>query len=307
MIENRKTRQLLRTSLLVLNLVLIVVLILSIGIGLYSLRSQVIAHSMIKNQYFVFDLDHIEQKEEEIKPDRSVAITPTTVSQEKTNDNNSNQSPKIAILLTGLGLDKKATQMSLTLPPTVSLGFLPYTTSMKSLMHDAMQRGHEIFLYAPFQLDNADNNPGMLPILLSNSSEQNISNLERLTSGFINCTGIYSVHNEIFSQNGESVTPVVEFIKNKKMLLLLGNNKNIDILLNKYDNIIAHPIVVDTKLDKLTIKQNLKELVALAKVQGKVLGTLQGYPITINLLNEWIPSLIEQGVELVPVSSLRGK
>lgn len=305
MISDRKKRQLLRKILIVLNIVLVFVLAIVTVIGIYSARGRLITNSMMLSQYYIFDLDHLENKQEEIAPDRSVAVEEKP--KQDLNEAHKTQTPKIAILLTDLGLDKKSTQMSLTLPSAIGLGFLPYTTSMKPLMHEAMQRGHEIFLYTPFQLDNANNDPGMLPLLLNNPSSKNLSNLDRLLSGFINCAGVYGIHNEIFSRNLDAISPVIEFIKGKNMLLLLSNKNSLDALIKKYDNIIANPIILDTKLEIITIKQNLQQLVALAKLQGKVLGTIQGYPMTINILNEWIPSLIEQGVELVPVSALRGK
>lgn len=301
MIEDRRKRQILRTSLIVLNILLALSFIAVMCIGIYSLRSKLIAETMQNNQYYVFDLDHLEQKDEEIRPDRSVVID--APKQEAPKDGK--VTPRMAILLTGLGLDRKSTQMSLVLPAPIGLGFFPYTSGMKELLHDAATRGHEVFLYLPFELGDSTNDPGMLTLLASNPPEQNTANLERLLAGFVGCTGVYGVSNEVLSSNMGAITPIADTIKQKNMLLVLGSSADsLDLLKKRYDNIITNAIVIDTTLDSATIRQNLQQLATLAKIHGKVLGYIQGYPMTVNLLNEWIPTLIEQGVELVPVSAL---
>jgi polysaccharide deacetylase 2 family uncharacterized protein YibQ len=301
MIQDRKKRQIVRSGLIICSIVLGVILLIITAFGIYHLRSYIIGSSIAAEQYKSFTLSNLENGSSSLQPDsalKGIATPPKVLSQVG--------SPKIAILLTDLGFSKRATQISSTLPLEIGLGFYPYTTTMKPLLYQAVQRGHEVFLYAPFESGNPSINPGKLPLLITNTPEKNIQNLNRLLSAFKGYTGIYSVPSEIFTGNQDAINPIIEMINNKNLMFVISSKRDNFDKLFKQTNIIFSDITIDAELSLSSIKNNLQQLISVAKLHGKALGYAQSYPITINALLEWIPSLIEQGIELVPVSALRG-
>jgi polysaccharide deacetylase 2 family uncharacterized protein YibQ len=158
----------------------------------------------------------------------------------------------------------------------------------------------------PFESSLATNHPGKLALLTSQAHEENLANFNRLLSGFTGYAGIYSAREESFTDNINSLSPVLDVLNNKNLFFVLGAQKANADQISKKSNAIFNNIVIDDQLDTASIKRNLQQLIALAKLHGQVLGYAGSYPLTINLLAEWIPSLIEHGVELVPVSTMHG-
>ncbi|MES2215200.1 MAG: divergent polysaccharide deacetylase family protein [Pseudomonadota bacterium] len=299
MIQDRKRRQFLRTSLIIGNILLLLALVIVTIWGIYSLRNRLIQDSIESLQYYSFSLSNIGKEASSLEADYLANIKPVPKIAPPSG------SPKIAILLTNLGFSKRATQMSLILPVEVGFGFYPYTTTMKPLLYQAAERGHEIFLYIPFEQTDSSINPGKLSLLTAKSSDENITNINRLLSGFTGYTGVYAAPSEGFTKNPIAIAPVIEMINGKKLLLVLGEKRD-NTALTKEPNVLFSSLTIDEEPSPASIKSSLAEAIALAKLHGNVLCYAQSYPVTINLLLEWIPSLIEHGIELVPVSSLRG-
>ncbi|HET6519758.1 MAG TPA: divergent polysaccharide deacetylase family protein, partial [Geminicoccaceae bacterium] len=59
--------------------------------------------------------------------------------------------PRVALLVTGLGLWSAATEVALNLPPAVSLAFSPYTPDLPGLLKRARGAGHEVLLVLPME------------------------------------------------------------------------------------------------------------------------------------------------------------
>ena len=299
MIEDRKTRELIRKILIISSTILAIVALVVCIFGAYSLRTRLIQESENRGQFYTALLENTQPIQEHVVADRAVAAPAPVV------HNVVKKRPKIAIMIINLGFNRRATEMSLSLPSNVGLGFVPYTTSLKPLMYHAIERGHEVFLYMPFESTDV-NYPGKLPILSSQTQDVNKANVLRLLSGFVGYKGLYGTPSETFSHDVNNLQSVLDLLQNKKLLLVLGTHPNsIDQLpKSSSHDVVSSAMLIDNEPTASAIKNNLQQLIALAKIHGKVIGYAQGYPLTINLLDEWIPSLIEEDIELVPVSNI---
>jgi hypothetical protein len=63
-------------------------------------------------------------------------------------------------------------------------------------------------------------------------------------------------------------------------------------------------VFLDNERDVSKIKARLSELVALSQKNGRAIGIGHPYPETVQAIREKLPSLMEDGIEFVPVSSL---
>src|SRR5690606_27780599 len=96
------------------------------------------------------------------------------------------EAPRIAVIVTGLGISAKAADEALTrLPAAVTFAFTPYGGELAKLVIRARQNGHEVLLQAPMEpFDYPDNDPGPQTLLTSLSADQNIDRLQWLMSRF---------------------------------------------------------------------------------------------------------------------------
>lgn len=210
--------------------------------------------------------------------------------------------PTIAIFVSNLGLNKIATDLALSLPRQVSLGFLPYIDDIKSAATKATENGHEVFMYLPFETQKyPDDFPGKLPLLISLSDEENIKRMNELLHSFAGYVGIYGAPNEVFTDNYDRLGAILTEMASKKLTLLVSNGKK-DYSGEMANKILYADVIIDKEPNVPAIKKQLDHMVELAKSGKKVIGYAGSYPVTIYTLKAWIANLEEMGVELIPVT-----
>jgi hypothetical protein len=92
----------------------------------------------------------------------------------------SDRRPRIAVIVTGLGLNAALTQIAINhLPGNVTLAFDPYTDRLNDWMAQARAQGHEVLIGVPMEPnDYPDSDPGPATLLTSLSASDNKQRLE---------------------------------------------------------------------------------------------------------------------------------
>jgi polysaccharide deacetylase 2 family uncharacterized protein YibQ len=120
-------------------------------------------------------------------------------------------SPRIAIVITGLGVSGTATQSALSkLPGVVTLAFGPYGFEIDRTVARARDKGHELLLQIPMEpFDYPDNDPGPQTLLVSLSAEQNLDRLHWLMSRFQGYVGVSNFMGARFTASEPALAPVL--------------------------------------------------------------------------------------------------
>ena len=214
--------------------------------------------------------------------------------------------PKISIVVTNLGLNRRSTELALTLPTQCGLGFLPYTQSLKPLLHKAQGRGHEIYLYLPLQTSKALDNPGKYALMNNLSLEENEVRLNVILNSQARYNGVYSSYKEVFTEDMHASAMIFDQLDDKNLIFILGKGlaRGVPDHISSHNNIIPTNIIIDEQPDKDSIRNQLEELTKTAENEGIAFGYAQGFTLTIEMIRDWIPLLNKKGIQLVPVSEL---
>jgi polysaccharide deacetylase 2 family uncharacterized protein YibQ len=214
--------------------------------------------------------------------------------------------PQISIIVTNLGLNRRSTELALSLPKQIALGFLPYTKSLKPLLNKAQNKGHEIYLYLPMQTSQSEDNPGRYSLMRNLPLEENEVRLNVILNSHAKYDGVYSNFKESFTADKKSSEAILDQLNDIGLIFVLGKNyeNNLPRHIKSNNNIIATNIIIDLEPDKEIIKKELDKLIKIAKSEGTALGYAQGLILTIEMLRDWVPLLEKQGVKLVPISEL---
>ncbi len=311
----KRNKQQVKYYLIIVNVTLSIAFLALLFVGLAIVRPNIVNEAIERKQYIFFNINN---------PPVSATISetianksngkPQSVVEEPINSSyqpDKQQAlpvakPKIAIIVTNLGVNRQFTELTLTLPVQIGLGFLPYVTPLTPLLHTAHKKGFEIYLYLPFQTDHPSDNPGRYALETTSSEEENKLNLDNILSSHKNFHGVYSSYKEKFTLNQQATLPVLSQIKERGLVFILGNPYNplAAEYLKQYNNIIATSLIIDQEPDEELIKQNLRKLVEHAKQHKVALGYIGKYPLTISLLKEWLKTPYAKSVELVPISTL---
>ena len=108
-------------------------------------------------------------------------------------------SRSVGLIIGGLGLNAKATREAIeSLPPEVTLSFVPYADGLQGWIDMARAAGHEVLLEAPMEpKDYPDNDPGPYTLMADGQPPETTQRLDWLLS---RATGYFGVTNYLGSK-----------------------------------------------------------------------------------------------------------
>lgn len=214
-----------------------------------------------------------------------------------------NGNPRIAIMIGGLGLNAKATRQAIeTLPPQITLSFVPYAEGLQGWIDLARAHGHEVLLEAPMEpIDYPENDPGPYTLLAQAPPADTVRKLEWLLS---RAAGYYGVTNYLGSKFVASDAAMQTFASALRARGLAfvddgsAAGRGLGVPRASADRII------DDQLSAEAIDQHLLALEAGAIQDGEALGAGFAYPVTLAQVARWAQGLEQRGYQLAPASAL---
>jgi uncharacterized protein len=217
--------------------------------------------------------------------------------------------PKIAIIIGGLGLNRKLTQKAIRdLPGEVTLAFAPYGTELQDQVNKARGGGHEVFLQMPLEpIGYPANNPGPKTLLGDASEAENIDAMRWHMSRFAGYAGVVNYMGGRFLSMPRSIKPMFAELKSRGLLFVEDGSLALSATeaTAKSANLQARraQIVIDVDASPQAITAALNLLEEEAKSNGIAIGTGSGLEVTIDTLRDWAKEANQRGVVLIPVTA----
>jgi polysaccharide deacetylase 2 family uncharacterized protein YibQ len=218
--------------------------------------------------------------------------------------------PRIAIVITGLGLSASNTQAAINnLPPGVTLAFVPNLADVQNWVTLARQKGHEVLLQVPMEpYDFPDSDPGEYTLRVSVGEE---ANTKRLSWALTRITGYVGVTNWLggrFLSEPGSLEPMMTFLM-RRGLLFYDNGAASRSMAPMVAERLGAPFVqatntIDSIQASMEIDHRLADLEAEARAKGKAVGTGFRYPVTMERVTLWARGLPSRGFVLAPISAI---
>jgi uncharacterized protein len=221
--------------------------------------------------------------------------------------------PKVAVVISGLGIGMAATDLALkTLPPQVTLAFVPYGQSLQSEVDRARGAGHEVLLQVPMEpFDFPNSDPGPHALLVNATAEENMRRFNWAMSRFTGYAGYTNLLGARFLGEAGAIEPVLAEGA-KRGLMFFDNGASTRSLAStaaRHANatIATGTLALDDIQSAAAIDTKLVQLETQAKRDGFAIGTGQLYPVTVNRVADWAMNAGARGILVVPVSALAGK
>jgi uncharacterized protein len=212
--------------------------------------------------------------------------------------------PKIAIIVEGLGLNKASTEAALAkLPPTVTLAFSPYARDLKQLMDRAKRKGHEVLIEVPMESKAfpADD-PGPLGLLTSLDAKENGDRLDTILKEATGAVGVYDSTGSKFRESQVHIGEVKTKLKASNLFYVQGRPgvRVGDIAIPN----ATTDVVIDERPFRAAVDARFDFAERLAKFQGNAVAVMSARPISFERLALWVEQLPKKGVTLAPVSQV---
>ena len=223
-------------------------------------------------------------------------------------------SPKIAILLGGMGLNEKLTQKAIKdLPADITFAFAPYGNNLQEQVDRARKEGHEVFLQVPLEpIGYPATNPGPKTLAGDSSEAENIDALRWHMSRFTGYAGVVNYMGSRFLSMPNAIKPVLREVKSRGLHFLEDGSMALSATETAAKGlnmpIRRAQVVIDADPNPQAIVAQLTLLEEQATGTGFAVGTGTGLDVTINTVREWARAAAERGIILVPITaSFKGR
>ena len=218
--------------------------------------------------------------------------------------------PRIAVLVSGLGIGENATLGAIArLPAAVSLALSPYGGDLEKTATRAREAGHEILLQLPMEpFDYPDSDPGPQTLLASARPGENLDRAAWAMSRFPGFIGAVNFMGAKLMNEPAALEPVLKDLSARGLGFVddgSASGSQIAGVSAKTKLPTARAeIVIDAIARPDAIDAELARLETIARQKGSVLASASASPLTIDRLSRWSRDLEARGVRLVPVSVL---
>jgi hypothetical protein len=228
--------------------------------------------------------------------------------------NEADPRPRIAVVLTGLGLASKVTEAAIKeLPGGITLSFTPYSRKLNQWVALARANGHEVMLDLPMEPTSyPDDDPGPQALLTALSARQNLDRLRWTLDRVTGYVGLAGVMGSRFAASKEHMEPVLEELKGRGLLFLDNRASDRSLAAALAGEIGVPSAVNDRSLDRVqasrvAIDARLVQVENVARSEGFAVAMGRPYPVTIERLREWAKGLEARGFALAPISALANR
>ncbi len=221
---------------------------------------------------------------------------------------NRKDSPRIAIVIGGLGISASGTaDVFAKLPAPVTFAIAPYGADLEKLAQRARGENHEVLLQVPMEpFDYPDNDPGPQTLLSSLTSDQNIDRLHWLMSRFNGYVGIASYMGARFTASDQALGPVLRETA-KRGLIYVDDGASPRSVAGQIAGSHNLPfaktdLVLDAVPTPVEIDRALARLEMMARDNGAAVGIATAQPATIARIADWTKTVEGRGFVLVPIT-----
>ncbi len=234
------------------------------------------------------------------------------VSYRQTFSSNSSR-PRIAIIITGLGLRRDITENAIqSMPPGITFAFSPYGSDLQSYAGNSYRNGHEILMMLPMEpRDYPANDPGPHTLLTDLDAATNLDRLYWVLSRFLGYVGVISEMGSEFTASADDVGPIMQDLQRRGLLFVDSRATQFTVAASAASDLgmpfAVNDRYIDNSLNATDIRAHLQNLENVARATGVAVGVGQAIPVTMNTVTEWAATLAGKGIDLVPITSVVGR
>ena len=220
--------------------------------------------------------------------------------------------PRLAIIVSGLGLSADATRRAIGLPKEVTLSFTPYGADLETDVAAARQAGHEVLLDLPMEpISYPADDPGPHTLLTSLNPSDNIARLDWLLGRFKGYVGVINHMGSRFTASPDPLRPILRALKERGLMFVDSRSTSKSVAGGLAGQMQLPRAVNDRFLDheptRGAIDQSFAAAEGVARARGVAVVVARPFPVTLERMAAWLPILEAHGIEIVPVTALADK
>lgn len=219
----------------------------------------------------------------------------------------------VAIVLDDMGVNVPLSAQALTLPPPLTLSFLPYGEASLALAKKAKKQGHDIMVHLPMEpaahLEEPAANPGPNALYVADDLNSIITKTQKNLRDYLPlAVGVNNHMGSRFTSDKNSMMQVLPLIEAAGLFYLdslttpHSQVRAAAQALNLTVPLLQRDVFLDHVIGRPEVDAALQKLEQEAHHQGFAIAIGHPHSVTIQALQQWLPTLEAKGLQLVPLS-----
>ena len=217
--------------------------------------------------------------------------------------------PRIAIIIDDLGYHLAAGHRTVALPGPVVCAILPGTPRAAHLAKAAWERGKEVLLHLPLQSVDHHGTAEPVSITLDTTREAFADTFAAAIDSVPFAVGVNGHRGSLLTRHPGHMSWLMEEILRAGGLYFVDSyttHRSVALQIASEQGVpaIKRDVFLDSDPAPEKVAQEFERLKALARERGLAVAIGHPYPATLAFLEQAIPDLVEEGIQLVPLREL---
>ena len=217
--------------------------------------------------------------------------------------------PRVAIIIDDLGYHLEAGRRAIELPGPVSFAVLPGTPRATLLAQWAHERGKEVLLHLPLQANADDKGDEPIGIDLDMSRETLASTFDVALSSVPHVIGVNGHRGSLLTRHPGHMLWLMQEIRERNGLFFVDSYTTVHSVALQMAteagvSAVRRDVFLDPDPSPETVVRQFERMKRLARKRGVVVAIGHPYRATLEFLERALPTLHEDGIELVTISEV---
>ncbi len=190
----------------------------------------------------------------------------------------------------------------------LTLAYLPYANGLRERTKRAANNGHELMVHMPMEAMNTKLDGGPKVLRTTTSDQEFLEILDWGLSQFDGYVGINNHMGSRLTKDSNSMNKLMSIIKDRGIYFIdsktIGSSVAGETAAEYGVPYAVRDVFLDHEISKGFVRGALKKLEGIAKKKGYAIAIGHPHKETIEVLKEWIPTLSDKGLTLVPASDV---
>lgn len=216
--------------------------------------------------------------------------------------------PRLALIIDDLGYEREIAQKIIEFDFPVALSILPFLEYSKEVAEEGKKNNQEIMLHLPMEANDSNSNPGTGAIKIGMLEEEIRQAVRGAIFNFPYVIGVNNHMGSRVTEEREIMEIVLQEIKRYNLFFVDSVTTQGSVAYKVAQEMgvktAARSVFLDNENDLDYIKGQLWEARRIALENGEAIAIGHSRINTYYTLSRFIPELIKEGIEIVPISTL---
>ncbi len=215
--------------------------------------------------------------------------------------------PKLAIIIDDLGYDREAAETIFQIPFPLTVSVLPHLPLSSVVAEEASRRGYQVLLHMPVE-SSADEKAESIELHPGMPSEEAVRVLQGMLDTVPQAIGVNNHQGSLGTADKTLMNAIMPALRERGLFFVDSRTSSASVAFASARRAgvpaSSRDVFLDDVQDTGAIRGQLELAVRDAKLHGQAIAIGHPHPATLQVLQEFLPRIQSEGVEIVFASQV---